>query len=135
MGRIMAPASLTVVAWVYLAVCFACAGIIACDIAFNHRRQSMGVMNFVFPITALYFGPFALALYWRWERAAAAATMKTTSGSGATVSLAAVPTAAVASAHGAVRMDHGPAAYAAMTDAGGPGGAGEPAPPGERTRP
>ena len=64
----MAPAWLTGVAWVYLAVCFICAGIIAYDIAFNHRRQSMGVMNFVFPITALYFGPFALALYWRWER-------------------------------------------------------------------
>ena len=30
-------------------------------------------MNFVFPITALYFGPLALALYWRWGRAAAAA--------------------------------------------------------------
>jgi len=30
----------------------------------------MGVMNFVFPITALYFGPVALALYWRWGRVA-----------------------------------------------------------------
>ena len=29
----------------------------------------MGVMNFVFPITALYFGPFALVLYRRWGRA------------------------------------------------------------------
>ena len=57
----MAPAWLTVVAWLYLSVCFCCAGIIAYDIAFNHRRQPMGVMNFVFPITALYFGPFALA--------------------------------------------------------------------------
>jgi hypothetical protein len=28
----------------------------------------MAVMNFVFPITALHFGPFALALYWRWGR-------------------------------------------------------------------
>ena len=28
----------------------------------------MAVMNWVFPITALYFGPFALALYWRWAR-------------------------------------------------------------------
>ena len=34
----------------------------------------MGVMNFVFPITALYFGPFALALYWRSGRAAAGQT-------------------------------------------------------------
>ena len=71
----MAPAWLTAVAWLYLSVCFCCAGIIACDIAFNRRRQPMGVMNFVFPITALYFGPFALALYWRWGRAAARTAM------------------------------------------------------------
>jgi hypothetical protein len=31
----------------------------------------MGVMNFVFPITALYFGRAALALYWRWGRVGA----------------------------------------------------------------
>jgi hypothetical protein len=64
----MAPAWLTVVAWVYLAICFGCAGVIAYDIVVNGRRQPMGVMNFVFPITALYFGPLALALYWRWGR-------------------------------------------------------------------
>ena len=58
----MAPVWLTVIAWVYLSICFCCAGIIACDMIFNHRRQPMGVMNFVFPITALYFGPLALAL-------------------------------------------------------------------------
>jgi hypothetical protein len=62
---VMAPVWLTVVAWLYLSVCFCCASIIAYDIAVNRRRQPMGVMNFVFPITALYFGPFALALYWR----------------------------------------------------------------------
>ena len=67
----MAPAWLTVVAWLYLSVCFCCAGIIFYDIAINHRRQPMGVMNFVFPITALYFGPAALAFYWRWARAPA----------------------------------------------------------------
>ena len=61
----MAPVWLTVVAWLYLSVCFCCASIIAYDIAVNRRRQPMGVMNFVFPITALYLGPFALALYWR----------------------------------------------------------------------
>jgi hypothetical protein len=71
----MAPVWLTVVAWLYLSACFCCAGIIAYDIAFNRRRQPMGVMNFVFPITALYFGPFALALYWRWGRADARTTM------------------------------------------------------------
>ena len=64
----MAPGWLTVIAWLYPSVCFCCAGIIAYDITVNCRRQPMGVMNFVFPITALYFGPFALALYWRWGR-------------------------------------------------------------------
>src|SRR5487761_1548939 len=72
--KIMAPAWLTVVAWLYLTACFCFAGIIAYDIAFNHRRQSMGVMNFVFPVTALYLGPFAFALYWRWGRAVAPTT-------------------------------------------------------------
>ncbi len=67
----MPPAWLTVVAWLYLSVCFCCAGIISYDIAVNHRRQPMGVMNYVFPITALYFGPAALAFYWRWARAPA----------------------------------------------------------------
>lgn len=67
----MVPVWLTIVAWLYLSVCFCCAGIIGYDIVFNRRRQPMGVMNFVFPITALYFGPFALILYRRWGRAPA----------------------------------------------------------------
>jgi hypothetical protein len=71
----VAPGWLTVVAWTYLSVCFACAAAIAYDIAFNDRRQHMGVMNAVYPITALYLGPFALAFYWRWGRVAAHASM------------------------------------------------------------
>jgi hypothetical protein len=76
----MAPSWLTVLAWLYLAICFCCAGIIAYDIIVNRRRQPMGVMNFVFPITALYFGPLAVALYWRWGRTvrAVAPAMATT---------------------------------------------------------
>jgi hypothetical protein len=64
--REVPPSWLTVVAWLYLCVCFGCAGVIGYDIVFGGRRQPMGVMNFVFPITALYFGPFAIALYGRW---------------------------------------------------------------------
>jgi hypothetical protein len=71
----MAPGWLTALAWTYLSVCFACAAAIACDIAFNDRRQAMGVMNAVYPITALYLGPFALAFYWRWGRVEAHASM------------------------------------------------------------
>jgi hypothetical protein len=78
----MAPDWLTTVAWFYLGVCFLCAAAIAYDIGFNRRRQAMGVMNAVYPITALYFGPFALALYRRWGRAAVrhTATPSRTSG-------------------------------------------------------
>ncbi len=68
----MAPTWLTVIAWVYIGICFICAGAIAYDILIAGRRQPMAVMNWVFPITALYFGPFALALYWRWARVPAA---------------------------------------------------------------
>ena len=95
----MAPGWLTVIAWLYLSVCFCCAGIIAYDIAVNRRRQPMGVMNFVFPITALYFGPLALALYWRWGRAAAGPAMPPMS-----VSLAATSRAATASSGGGMQM-------------------------------
>ena len=73
----MPPGWLTIFAWLYLSVCFTCAMVIAYDVVFNHRHQQMGVMNFVFPITALYFGPFALALYWRWGRAPHATTSMT----------------------------------------------------------
>ena len=89
----MAPTWLTAVAWVYLSICFACTGIIGYDITVNRRPQPMGVMNAVYPITALYFGPLALAFYWRWARAArrpAAAT--------APVSPEAVPRRAMATA-------------------------------------
>src|ERR1700745_2055025 len=92
--QVMAPVWLTLFRWSYLSVFFCCAAIIAYDIAFNHRRQPMGVMNFVFPITALYFGPFAAALYWRWGRAAAR-TMASMSMSRAVVSRAAVAAAGV----------------------------------------
>ena len=61
----MAPACQRTIAWVSLSVCFYCAGVVAYDIGVNRRGQPMGVMNFVFPITALYFGPLALVLHWR----------------------------------------------------------------------
>ena len=122
----MAPAWLTVAAWLYLGVCFCCAGIIACDIAFNRRRQPMGVMNFVFPITALYFGPLALALYWRWGRAARAMPP-------ISMSPAAMPVTAAASVGDGTqkrqRVHHD------IAGAAGTSGDGEPAQPGERARP
>jgi hypothetical protein len=124
----MAPAWLTVVAWLYLSVCFGCTSVIAYDIAFNRRRQPMGVMNFVFPITALYFGPFALALYWRWARAPAAVTTLASM----LVDRATVAKAAVVSADDGRMMNGGPNASVEMT---GPDGAERRAASGERSRP
>jgi hypothetical protein len=124
----MAPAWLTVVAWLYLPVCFCCAGIIAYDIAVKRRRQPMGVMNFVFPITALYFGPFALALYWRWGRAAARTAMPPVS-----MSPAAVSRAAAASAGGGMQI--GGHAHLDMAGAAKSDGTDEPGSSGGRARP
>lgn len=58
----VAPDWLEVVAWVSLVLAFACATAILVDV----RRYSprMGVMRWVWPITALYLGPFGLAFYW-----------------------------------------------------------------------
>jgi hypothetical protein len=126
----MAPVWLTVVAWLYLSICFCCAGIIGYDIAFNHRRQPMGVMNFVFPITALYFGPFALALYWRWGRAAAGTAMAPMP-----MSRVAASRAAATSAGDGMQMRGGQHTHHEMAGAAGPDDTGEPAQPGERARP
>jgi hypothetical protein len=126
----MAPVWLTAVAWLYLSVCFCCSVIIAFDIAFNRRSQPMGVMNFVFPITALYFGPLALALYWRWGRAAVRTTMASTF-----MSRASVSRVAGASAGDGVQMHGGQSAYHEIGGEAGPHGTDEPAPPDERARP
>ena len=124
----MAPAWLTVVAWVYLSVCFCCAGIITYDIAVDHWRQPMGVMNFVYPITALYFGPFALAFYWRWGRAVPRTATPPMSMSRAAASRAAVAPAG----DGRPVRGH---THHGLAGTAGPGGADEPAPPGGRARP
>lgn len=61
------PQWLHVLAWVSLSVAFLCALIIAGDIMAGHR-QKMAIMNLVWPITALYFGPLALWAYFRFGR-------------------------------------------------------------------
>src|ERR1700753_2865798 len=81
----MPPDWLSVVAWIYLSVCFVGSAVIAYDIVVGHRRQPMGVMNLVFPITALYFGPAALALYWRWGRVGPRGTRSPSPVTGATM--------------------------------------------------
>lgn len=64
----MPPTWLTVVAWVALALAFATAAGILYDIYGRGYRQKMGVMEAVWPVTALYFGPLAWLGYRRWGR-------------------------------------------------------------------
>ena len=55
----MPPTWLTILAWVSLAIAFLTAGLIAYDIYGRGYRHKMPVMDAVWPITALYFGPLA----------------------------------------------------------------------------
>lgn len=57
--------TLTVIGWIALGVAFACALAILWDVLVRGYRQHMGIMNAVWPITALYWGPVALWLYLR----------------------------------------------------------------------
>jgi hypothetical protein len=57
---------LHVLASISLSVAFACALILAIDVI--RRPQPMAVMNVVWPITALYFGPIAVWWYWTLAR-------------------------------------------------------------------
>lgn len=64
----MPPTWLTIVAWVSLALAFLTAGLILYDIYGRGNHQKMTVMEAVWPITALYFGPLAWWGYRRWGR-------------------------------------------------------------------
>ncbi len=64
----MPPTWLVVLSWCALAVAFVSAGIILVDIYGRGYRQRMAVMEAVWPVTALYFGPLALPVYARYGR-------------------------------------------------------------------
>jgi hypothetical protein len=64
----MIPGWLTAVSWAYVSLALLCAAIILYDVYGRGYRQRTGVMNVVWPITALYFGPLALPAYHRWGR-------------------------------------------------------------------
>ncbi len=59
---------LSIVALIALAVAFASAGAILFDILVRGRRERMAVMNWVWPITALYWGPVATWAFRRRDR-------------------------------------------------------------------
>lgn len=62
-GMMPWPMWIDCLAWAYLSLCLLCsAAIVALEI---WRPQKMMVMNLVWPITALYFGPLALEWYLR----------------------------------------------------------------------
>jgi len=64
----MPPAWLTEFARVFLILSVLCALLITIDVVAG-RRQKMMVMNFVWPVTALWAGPFGLLVYWMFGRA------------------------------------------------------------------
>ncbi len=63
-----APAWLNLLAWVWIALALASAAAIVLDFL-RGRRQPMRIMEVVWPVTALYFGPIGLGLYARFDRA------------------------------------------------------------------
>ncbi|GLY68136.1 DUF4396 domain-containing protein [Amycolatopsis taiwanensis] len=64
----MPPTWLTVLAWCALGLAFASTVVILFDIYARGHRQRMRVMEIVWPVTALYFGPAAIAAYRAWGR-------------------------------------------------------------------
>lgn len=59
---------LIVLAWFSLGLAFLCAALILGDTYLRGYRQRMWVMEAVWPMTALYFGPLGLWAYVRWGR-------------------------------------------------------------------
>jgi hypothetical protein len=59
---------LTVTAWAALASAFASTAIVLADLIGRGYRQPMRVMEWVWPVTGLYFGPVAVWAYWRFGR-------------------------------------------------------------------
>ena len=68
MAAEVAPVWLIAVSWAALATAFVCAGWILYDIYRRGYRQHMRVMEVVWPVTGLYFGPAAVAAFRSWSR-------------------------------------------------------------------
>lgn len=64
----MPPSWLTALAWCALGLAFASSAWILGDIHLRGYRQRMRVMEIVWPVTALYFGPAAIIAYHAWGR-------------------------------------------------------------------
>lgn len=64
------PTWVTPLAWTFLVLAVLSAAAILIDIFLRGRRQPSRAMEIVWPVTALYLGPFALWAYVRWGRSA-----------------------------------------------------------------
>jgi hypothetical protein len=64
----MPAAWLVALSWAALGIAFASAAWTAYDIYGRGYRQHMKIMEIVWPVTALYFGPAAVAAYRTWGR-------------------------------------------------------------------
>ena len=67
-GPDFVPAWLSLVSWTAIFVAFVCAAWILYDLYGRGYRQHMWIMEAVWPVTALYFGPVAVWGYYRWGR-------------------------------------------------------------------
>lgn len=64
----MPSEALTIVAWISLVLAGVCVLMILTDILVFGYRQKMAIMEWVWPVTALYTGPFGLAFYYKYGR-------------------------------------------------------------------
>lgn len=62
------PGWLTVISWVFLGIGLLSAALVLADIYLLGYREDMKIMEAVWPLTALYAGPAAVAAYIRWGR-------------------------------------------------------------------
>jgi hypothetical protein len=67
-ARMAVPNWLTLVSLIFISVGLVSAVLVACDIFLLGYRENMRIMEAVWPLTALYAGPLALAAYARWGR-------------------------------------------------------------------
>ncbi|MEJ7893064.1 MAG: DUF4396 domain-containing protein [Solirubrobacteraceae bacterium] len=85
------PAWLTTLSWIFIATAVASALAILYDVYGRGHRQSKGIMEAVWPLSALYLGPLALPAYYRFGRPrSAAAQQQGAATSGPSVTAAAV---------------------------------------------
>ena len=66
----LSPISLNAIAFIYILLSIAAALVVLADIFLLGRRQPMGVMEAVWPLTLLYWGPLGLPFYFSFGRAA-----------------------------------------------------------------